>query len=514
MRLFRRRDEQDRPTGPWYAQWFDADGVPHQRSTRAFDKKAAEDIARQWERDAADPDHAAARTATLTSVLDVFLRERTSQAMAGRRSEETVDFYTKKAGHLVRFFEQPDESRPHMPFVLKNLRARHVDEYIEQRRLEGAAESTIQKELTTLRAALKLAKRRQLWHGDVAAIMPQGFSPEYKPKERFLTRDELPRLLRELPGPRAAVVAFIVATSAEWRAVERAQRGDVMHEGALVLLRGTKRVTRHRPVPVVTDDQKYLLGYALKHAASEGDLLFLPWQNVRRDLQAACRRAGCRATGCFDDPARVAPCARADCAKAALASCSPNDLRRTFAHWMRARGMPIELVAPLMGHADTRMVERVYGRFPESELISRVRASVDCSECAVNPLDPGASPGLSGPAALSQTPGIAAFSVPRDGIEPPTRGFSIPAWCCRNLVKAGADSVRARRTSQIRHSSRSRSPRWPRLSRPTAGSGGLRTRSLACVYRRGRAPPRPRTPSSRRRTRRPPARPQTRGRPS
>jgi len=412
MRLLRRRDEHGRPTGPWIAQWYDADGVRHEKSTRALDKKAAEDIARQWERDAADPDHAAARTATLTGVLDVFLKERASQAMAGRRSEETVDFYERKAGHLVRLFEQPDESRPHVPFVLKNLRARHVDEYVEQRRLEGAAESTIQKELTTLRAALKLAKRRQLWHGDVTAIMPQGFSPEYKPKERFLTREELPRLLRELPGPRAAVVAFIVATSAEWRAVERALRADVAADGSLVLLRGTKRATRHRPVPIVTDDQRALLAYALEHAGSAGDALFPPWKNVRRDLQVACRRAGCRATGCLDDADRKAPCAREDCARAALAPCSPNDLRRTFAHWMRALGMPLELIAPAMGHADTRMVERVYGRFSENELISRMKAAIGCSDSAADPMDSADSSGIPGLSASSQTPENRGFLCP------------------------------------------------------------------------------------------------------
>jgi integrase len=426
MRLFRRRNENDRPIGPWYAQWYDADGVAHQRSTRALDKKAAEDIARQWERDAADPDHAATRTTSLTDVLDTFLRERSSQVLAGRRSAETVTFYKKKAGHLVRFFEQPDPDRSQVPFIMKNLRARHVDEFVEQRRTEGASESTIQKELTTLRAALKLAKRRGLWTGDVMAVMPHGFSPEYKPRERFLSFDEVCRLLSELPGQRSAVVAFIVATSAEWRAVERAQPGDVRLDDSVVLLRGTKRATRHRPVPVVTDEQRELLAFALRYAGGDEELLFLRWKNVRRDLHEACRRAGCRATGCLTKAKHKVPCAREDCAKAAMAPCSPNDLRRTFAHWMRAKGMPLELVAPLMGHADTRMVERVYGRFSESELISRARASVGCSECAVNPVDslaPGGLPGLGAP--LGE-PCFAGISVPRDGVEPPTRGFSIP----------------------------------------------------------------------------------------
>ena len=401
MRLFRRRDERGRPDGPFIAQWYDADGRRHEKSTRALDPKAAEDIARQWERDAADPDHAAARTASMTSVLEVFLRERQSQVLAERRSQETVNFYQTKAGHLIRFFEQPDEASPRTPFPMKTLRARHIDAYIEQRRVEGAAESTIQKELTTLRAALKLAKRRDLWLGDIDAVMPSGFSPQYKPRERFLSGVELPLLLRELPGPRAAVVAFIVATSAEWRAVERAQPSDVALDQSVVLLRGTKRATRHRPVPIVTENQKRLLRYALQHAEGTDDLLLLPWSNVRRDLRDACERAG-------------------------IPPCSPNDLRRTFAHWLRAERMPLELIAPAMGHADTRMVERVYGKFTQNELISRMKAAIWSSDSAADHPDSVASGGLPALGAPSGEPCFAGFSVPRDGVEPPTRGFSIP----------------------------------------------------------------------------------------
>jgi integrase len=320
--------------------------------------------------------------------------------LAERRSQETVNFYKTKAGHLIRYFEQADEETPRTPFLMKTLRARHVDGFIEQRRVEGAAESTIQKELTTLRATLKLAKRRDLWHGDIDAVMPSGFSPQYKPRERFLTGSELPLLLRELPGPRAAVVAFIVATSAEWRAVERAQPSDVAPDQSVVQLRGTKRATRHRPVPIVTENQKRLLRYALQHAESTDDLLLLPWSNVRRDLRDACERAG-------------------------IPPCSPNDLRRTFAHWLRAERMPLELIAPVMSHADTRMVERVYRRFTQNELISRMKAAIGFSDRAPQHSDSVPPSGLPGLGAPSGEPCVAGFSVPRDGVEPPTRGFSI-----------------------------------------------------------------------------------------
>ncbi len=57
-------------------------------------------LARQCERDAADPDHAAARTATLTGALQLLLKLDEEEVKAGRRSADTVEFHRTKAGHL------------------------------------------------------------------------------------------------------------------------------------------------------------------------------------------------------------------------------------------------------------------------------------------------------------------------------------------------------------------------------------------------------------------------------
>ena len=40
---------------------------------------------------------------------------------------------------------------------------------------------------------------------------------------------------------------------------------------------------------------------------------------------------------------------------------TPNDLRRTFASWLKQSGQDSLVVARLMGHTSTRMVELVYG---------------------------------------------------------------------------------------------------------------------------------------------------------
>jgi integrase len=225
---------------------------------------------------------------------------------------------------LTRVLEH-DEHGTFKGFRLASLKARDVDSFISTRRSEGASENTISKEIIALRAALKLARRSGLWRGDPAAVCPIGFAPEYKPRTRFLPPAELQRLLAELTPDRAAAVAFIVATSAELGAVIRAQRADIEYAQRRVLVRGTKRTTRWRTVPLVSEEQLSLIKHTLQHAQGTDGMLFLPWLNIRRDLAQACDRAG-------------------------IEPCSPNDLRRTCGTWLRQAGAAPDLISPVMGH--------------------------------------------------------------------------------------------------------------------------------------------------------------------
>ncbi len=55
------------------------------------------------------------------------------------------------------------------------------------------------------------------------------------------------------------------------------------------------------------------------------------------------------------------------CTRLAIEPVSPNDLRRTTAQWLVDAGVEPFLVAAVLGHKDTRMVERVYGKLrPET----------------------------------------------------------------------------------------------------------------------------------------------------
>ena len=331
----------------WYGIVY-VDGVREEHSTGCTSKEAARTVLEDWERDAADSDSAAAKT-TLNDALNLLLEERRARHANGDGAKTTVSYYQTKAGHLVRLFGHDFRLA-----LFKN--SSRVWRYIDQRRTEGATDYGIRKDLVTLRAAARLAKERGLWSGDLDAIIPNTFRPEYKPKRRSPTREEVLKLLPHLLPNNAAVVAFMLATSAEMGAARRALRDDLPSEldvpGLRVHVRGTKTKYRDRRVPIVTDEQRELLEYAATHAAGTDGKLFGPLLNFRRDLIDAALKA------------------RVD-------ALSAHSLRRAGGQWLIDLSMPLELVSRVMGHASTGITEKVYAKVKEEDLPDRMIDALD-----------------------------------------------------------------------------------------------------------------------------------------
>jgi len=251
---------------------------------------------------------------------------------------------------------------------LDQVNAIAVDKYVVTRLAEGAERNTIGKELTTIRSMLKVARRRGEYLRDVAGVMPDGFSLEYKPKRTFLTREQLTRLLDALKPGRAARVAWIVATAARWGESDRARREDIDLGAGLgmVEMRGTKTEASAGKVPMISAAIRTLLERAIRDAdGPPGGQMFLPWGNVRRDLHAACERAERDKRG-------------------SIPRVSPNDLRRTLATWMRQAGVAPHLIGSMLRHSDSRMAERVYGRMPVEDLAVTLQAQMGSDTGLIN----------------------------------------------------------------------------------------------------------------------------------
>lgn len=302
-------------------------------------QREANRLAYERQREAGNtPDHAANLAEALGRLIDT---KRGDGKAAG-----TLSMYEVKARQLTRLLGESTDVR--------EIDARAIDGYVEQRRAEGAANGTIGKELTTLRGALRICRRRREYDLDARDVMPVGWSNEYVPRRTYVTEPEAKRLLKILRADRAAHVAFILLTSARDSEVSRAEKGDIDKRAGHVVVRGTKTERAARIVPI-TSLTRWLVDI-VSRGASKGRHLFSPWTNQRRDLEIACTklRIGRHipATGTLPDRWIL----------------TANDFRRSLATWLVQRGVEPYIVAKVLGHTDARMVERVYGQMSTAAL--------------------------------------------------------------------------------------------------------------------------------------------------
>lgn len=383
----------------WYG-WVNTRGPDgkykrEKRSTGLTDKQAARKLLAQWEREASDPNAAQLRRekgATLKEAIDLLLEDRRAQTkrVKNPKSTDTIGFYEKQARgwYLYAAYEavetKGDERKVLRElskerkvelralgeaFPLASVDAGFVDRFVNWRRSNGVGEYAISKDRATLRPALRLAKRQGLWSGDLENVFPRGFETHYEPGERYLAHDETTKLLDAFKDKaRAAVAAYIIATGAEPRAIERALRVDVADSRArMVPIHGTKRRTRERVVPVLFPWQRELLAFVREHADGEDGALFSTWANARRVLGEACDRAK-------------------------IERCTFTDLRRSFAHLMKDEGIRQEDLAVAMGHSSTKMLDRVYGRATKGdELFTRFEKAAAERQVALRVIQGGRS---------------------------------------------------------------------------------------------------------------------------
>ena len=325
---------QRKPGGVYHGEWYDEHNRRQRQSLKTRDTAVARKRLRAAELAAAD---------RAAHGPQAGLVEAIGWVLTPDRPRATLRSYEQKARHLVRLFGDVQ---------LRELGRGACKEYVATRLAEGAASSTVHKELVVLRLALAEARDRDMWAGDVRAIVPTVKS-DYKPRTRWLSSDELEALLPELPPERQLWVMLACYTGANYSEVERIAPSDIV--GGRIHIRGTKRNARDRWIPIAAPLKPWLRGARLpvEH-----------WGNSQRDLAAACVRAGIGCDPGCPDHCRIRHQHRRRCSASHAHRWPPtsNDLRRTFASWLVQEGVDTLTVAKLMGHSTTRMVELVYAQ--------------------------------------------------------------------------------------------------------------------------------------------------------
>lgn len=321
--IFRRQHERG-----WYIEWMEGT----ERHHRSLD---TEDEAEAFRRaagmfppapDSDDPPGAATYAQagyTIAHALEDLLNRGLADNADGTRS-----CYLQRAGHLIRCLGGVPLAALHLD---------QVQEYVDGRLAEGAARETIRKELCVLRRALDLAHRRGIPGPVPADVLPR-FRTRYVPRKRWLTPGQVSELAAQLERHRQLWLLVAVYTGGRLSELQRMDWQDLSFGDRQVHLRGRKTGQSDRFVPL----HPRLLETLLPLRRVRGTLLEA-WPNVRRDLAAACKRAG-------------------------VPLVTPNDLRRTFASWLVQAGESSHVVAQLLGHSSSQMVEKVYGRLAQKTL--------------------------------------------------------------------------------------------------------------------------------------------------
>ncbi len=325
--------------GPWYGWYYpQPGGKPKYVCLGVLDRRAAARRLRAIEREAivgadraSDTSPSVGRPASRGAVVEshggwTLLRAFSDFLDYGCRGKatKTRDMYVQKARHVLRVVGRE--------VLIEKLALEDVDEYLRVREDEGAHPGTVYKEIVALRQCLKWAKGRRRFSPDIGAVVPP-VKNVYQPRKRHLNHAEFPKLLEQLVPHRRWWAVVALYTAGRRSEIERLRWEHVDLDGGWLTVPGTKTRRAERTIPINPFLASCL--HAVPVAKRRGRLV-QSWPNVNKDLRAACERAE-------------------------IPAVSPNDLRRSFASWLKQAGEDSLVVAKLLGHSSTAMVEQVYG---------------------------------------------------------------------------------------------------------------------------------------------------------
>lgn len=260
--------------------------------------------------------------------------------------------------HLLPFFGATRSARD-QPFTggkkIGGVKQLHVEEYVARRHAEGAAPSTINKEVARLR---HLFNKAIAW-GEVPRNPCAGIRHLKEPPARvaYLEPHERALLLTECAAFDAvllAIVSVAMLTGARLSELLALTWGNVDLGRRILTFRKTKS-GKVRHVPMNPDLYNVLSHLAAERTGADSTAPLFPAEWNSRRVTTAFRRL----TNGENCKGRIA-------VKPAFRF---HDLRHDFASWLTMNGVAIRGVQTLLGHSDLRMTERY------SHLADRVLAA-------------------------------------------------------------------------------------------------------------------------------------------
>ncbi len=332
----------ERPDSPYYwASYIDAGGQRVRRSTGVTKsiegRREAEALLAKWTLEAhkqrqwdEQPRHG----------FEGLMLDYLNATSGERRSERTVRLHVRR---LRQSFEGVE---------MEALTAAHITAYIRKRKGEGVSNTTVNRELEVLSAAINHAVRE--WEWRLPNPVPGRMLKEPEGRLRWLTRAEAAALTRAAEAEPMAphfgpLIQLAIHTGMRLGEMLGLEWARVDLQGAILYLEGQHtKAGKRRTVPLNAVARAALLTRARYRAAHCPQT---PWvfsdasgariASVKRSFATACRKAG-------------------------IEDFRFHDLRHTCAAWLVQAGVPLTEVRDVLGHSTVQMTERYAHLAPES----------------------------------------------------------------------------------------------------------------------------------------------------
>jgi integrase len=283
--------------------------------------------------------------------LSQFIAARNAASSVGRNKltvEDAWSGYVKSLGSKPSAVTAAFQWKAIKPtFADRNAESLTEDDcnlYVAERRKAGRSDSTIWSELSRLRSSLKWAEKKGLID-KAPFIWKPAPSP---PRDKRMTREQVKAFIAACEFPHVKMFAILAATtgarreailSLKWDRVDL-DRGLIHYADPTVA--ETKKGRATAPVNALA---RATLEEARRGATSP---YVIEWagervRSVRKGLATAAERAG-------------------------LPPVTAHMFRHSAASIMAESGVPIPEIAAMLGHSDSKMVEKVYGKYSPTYL--------------------------------------------------------------------------------------------------------------------------------------------------
>ena len=227
---------------------------------------------------------------------------------------------------------------------------RAIEETSETRRSRRATANRV---LTVIKAALNHALHEGRIVDGTAWQMVKAFREVDAARMRYLSDDEIRRLVNACPSDFRNLVTAALMTGCRYGELAQLVREDFDPTAGTIGIRASKSGKRRHVA--LTDEGRRFFSRQVLNLSSGARLLAKangrPWgkSEQQRPLQAACVAA------------RIEPI-------------TFHGLRHTYASRLAMNGVPLAVIAAQLGHSDTRMVEKHYGHLAPNYIADTVRA--------------------------------------------------------------------------------------------------------------------------------------------